>query len=248
MGNYKSDLLRYLWLDTIRQVRLHSPPPWVLPTDACGQSIDFGTVANSITIWLLPWISLTAQLPYEADGFSANLMSLLLAIGSPALITFSLAITAFNRRWIRKRVHCISEQVPLKFDSKFSHFKPAVEGANSCSRSSTSSLALLRSGRMAQQPDSLAAKSALVDRRHGRPHQNPTRPHIFSDCTTVVRRLGIHIHRGLKHSPVRLAHQCYSNVCQRSLGLDGSDLCRLGLRRNTNQCGSLPGTQTYSCS
>lgn len=95
----------------------------------CVQSIDFGTVANSITIWLLPWISLTAQLPYEADGFSANLMSLLLAIGSPALITFSLAITAFNRRWIRKRFTVSANNLPLKFDSKFSHFKPAVEGA-----------------------------------------------------------------------------------------------------------------------
>jgi hypothetical protein len=56
-------------------------------------------------------------------------MSLLLAIGSPALITFSLAITAFNRRWIRKRFTVSANNLPLKFDSKFSHFKPAVEGA-----------------------------------------------------------------------------------------------------------------------
>ncbi|KAE9378440.1 hypothetical protein N431DRAFT_400117 [Stipitochalara longipes BDJ] len=116
--------------NTIRQVRLHSQLPlgFFLLTK-CVQSVDFGTVANSITVWLLPWIALTAQLPYEADGFSANLMSLLLAVGSPALITFSLAITAFNRRWIRKRFAVSANNLPLKFDSKFSHFKPSVEGA-----------------------------------------------------------------------------------------------------------------------
>lgn len=55
---------------------------------------DFST---SITNWLLPWLALAAQLPYETSGPFNNVMSVLLALGSPAFITYGLTITLFNR-------------------------------------------------------------------------------------------------------------------------------------------------------
>jgi hypothetical protein len=69
----------------------------------------------------LPWIALTAQLPYEAGGFRHNLMSGNLAVGSPALITFSLAITISNRLWAKKRFDRLIEKAkacPMELTAK----------------------------------------------------------------------------------------------------------------------------------
>lgn len=53
-----------------------------------------------MTNYLLPWIALTAQLPYENGTPWDTLMSFCLSLGSPALITYSLMITLLNRIWI----------------------------------------------------------------------------------------------------------------------------------------------------
>jgi hypothetical protein len=58
--------------------------------------------ANAFTSWLLPWLALTAQLPFEAKNPVGNLMSLFMAVGSPALITYSLTLTILNRIWVRR--------------------------------------------------------------------------------------------------------------------------------------------------
>ncbi|KAJ7608730.1 hypothetical protein FB45DRAFT_379336 [Roridomyces roridus] len=91
--------------------------------EACGigtirQSIDFTNSAITLTTWLLPWLALIAQLPFEAEGWM-NLVSGCLAVGSPALATYSLALTAFNRWYIfrefgklRDRVHNFTEHSP----------------------------------------------------------------------------------------------------------------------------------------
>jgi hypothetical protein len=52
---------------------------------------------------MLPWLALTAQLPFAAGKPKANLLSWFLAIGSPALVTFSLVITIANRHHVRHR-------------------------------------------------------------------------------------------------------------------------------------------------
>lgn len=56
-----------------------------------------------MTNYLLPWLALTAQLPFETGDFLSNGMAFCLAVGSPALATYSLAITILNRYWVRKK-------------------------------------------------------------------------------------------------------------------------------------------------
>lgn len=51
---------------------------------------------------MLPWLALTAQLPFAAGTAGANSLSWCLALGSPALVTFSLVITILNRNHVRK--------------------------------------------------------------------------------------------------------------------------------------------------
>ncbi|KAM7206481.1 hypothetical protein V8F20_002830 [Naviculisporaceae sp. PSN 640] len=54
------------------------------------------------TNYLLPWLALTAQLPYEGGSAKANIMSFCLSLGSPALATYSLMITILNQNWLRR--------------------------------------------------------------------------------------------------------------------------------------------------
>ncbi|KAJ7608733.1 hypothetical protein FB45DRAFT_379373 [Roridomyces roridus] len=80
---------------------------------SCGtmrQSIDFTTSAITMTTWLLPWLALIAQLPFEATGWM-NLLSGCLAVGSPALATYSLALTAFNRRYAFRKFRGLKDKV-----------------------------------------------------------------------------------------------------------------------------------------
>ncbi|KAK0751300.1 hypothetical protein B0T18DRAFT_307083, partial [Schizothecium vesticola] len=56
-----------------------------------------------VTNYLLPWLALTAQLPYEAGSVMPNVMSFSMAVGSPMLITFSLMMTIHNRRWLERK-------------------------------------------------------------------------------------------------------------------------------------------------
>jgi hypothetical protein len=58
--------------------------------------------STSVSSWVLPWLALTAQLPNETRSSFNNLLSLLLAVGSPMLITYSLCLTILNNRWINK--------------------------------------------------------------------------------------------------------------------------------------------------
>jgi hypothetical protein len=57
-----------------------------------------------LTSYFLPWLALCAQLPFENAGPSDTFIGLCLAVGSPALITYSLALTLFNRSWAVKHV------------------------------------------------------------------------------------------------------------------------------------------------
>ncbi|KAK5111673.1 hypothetical protein LTR62_004778 [Meristemomyces frigidus] len=64
---------------------------------------NFQTFAGAMTNYYLPWLALTAQLPFENGDPKANFMSFCLAVGSPAMITYSLTITILNRFWVREK-------------------------------------------------------------------------------------------------------------------------------------------------
>ncbi|KAJ7124225.1 hypothetical protein C8R44DRAFT_875283 [Mycena epipterygia] len=73
-----------------------SPEVWGITSKAwqenCGvlrQDVAFSPSAISIATWLLPWVALIAQLPFEATGWM-DLLSGFLCIGSPALAAYSL--------------------------------------------------------------------------------------------------------------------------------------------------------------
>lgn len=105
--------------------------PKLTPNDAWGISVEecfrtcdniastfrFDDFSASFTNWLLPWLALVAQLPFETDGPFNDLMSMLIAVGSPALITYSLCITIFNRARVSQRF------AQLKNDAKNSLVK-----------------------------------------------------------------------------------------------------------------------------
>ena len=79
----------------------------------CGsgwESFDWYFFSTSISSWVLPWLALTAQLPYETKDGSTNLLSVLMAIGSPMLITYSLCLTILNSRWINMRFRALCDR------------------------------------------------------------------------------------------------------------------------------------------
>ena len=73
----------------------------------CGSPVyrngyDWNALSQGLTSWLLPWLALTAQLPFETKDKQTNFMVLLLALGSPSLSIFSLVLTILNSRWINQ--------------------------------------------------------------------------------------------------------------------------------------------------
>jgi hypothetical protein len=72
--------------------------------------IDWNVFSLQFGSWLLPWLALTAQLPFETKSKSTNLQSLFLAIGSPILIIYSLALTILNARSINREFRQLKEE------------------------------------------------------------------------------------------------------------------------------------------
>lgn len=72
----------------------------------CGtgsEPISWSGFFQQFGAWLLPWLALISQLPFGARHRSQNLMSVLLAVGSPTLAAYSLALTVLNGQWIARR-------------------------------------------------------------------------------------------------------------------------------------------------
>jgi hypothetical protein len=69
---------------------------------------DGSTFVQEFGSWLLPWLALISQLPFGAKYRIDNFMVVLLAVGSPTLAAYSLALTVLNGRWIAKRFEGIS--------------------------------------------------------------------------------------------------------------------------------------------
>jgi hypothetical protein len=64
---------------------------------------SFETFSTQFSSFSLPFLALTAQLPFGAPNHFDNFATIILTIGSPTLAIFSLMITIFNSRWIKWR-------------------------------------------------------------------------------------------------------------------------------------------------
>jgi len=58
---------------------------------------------EQVAAWLLPWLALVSQLPYGAGNKVDNLISMLLAVGSPTLAAYSLFLTSLNGSYVASR-------------------------------------------------------------------------------------------------------------------------------------------------
>ncbi|KAK0484940.1 hypothetical protein IW261DRAFT_1459596 [Armillaria novae-zelandiae] len=70
---------------------------------ACGRgsaSFSFPNFARESSAWLVPWLALLSQLPFGANDLFENARYIIMAVGSPTLILYSLALSAINTRWI----------------------------------------------------------------------------------------------------------------------------------------------------
>ncbi|KAF7351673.1 hypothetical protein MSAN_01600200 [Mycena sanguinolenta] len=113
------------------------PGIWGITYEACQaecgmdkivQSIDFTSAAVPLTTWLLPWIALIAQLPFEANGWR-DLLSACLCVGSPALATYSLALTTFNRRYITNKFKRLKEKAEKDTQQRYHYMAQRAESA-----------------------------------------------------------------------------------------------------------------------
>lgn len=80
---------------------------------ACGtgpEPFNWSEFSQQFSAWLLPWLALVSQLPFGAKLRSENIMSVMLAVGSPTLAAYSLVLTVLNGRWIAR--HFASYEYP----------------------------------------------------------------------------------------------------------------------------------------
>ncbi len=64
------------------------------------ESFSFPTFAQESSAWLVPWLALLSQLPFGANDLFENANYIIMAVGSPTLIIYSLSLSAINTRWI----------------------------------------------------------------------------------------------------------------------------------------------------
>ncbi|KAI3337209.1 hypothetical protein HD806DRAFT_31058 [Xylariaceae sp. AK1471] len=89
--------------------------------DQISTVFNFEVFSSGATNYLLPWLALTAQLPFETgeNEILADAMSFCYAVGSPMLITYSLATTILNQHWLREKFHKLeASDRPLHLTSK----------------------------------------------------------------------------------------------------------------------------------
>jgi hypothetical protein len=73
---------------------------------ACGKgggAFSWSAFSQQFSAWLLPWLALLSQLPFGSRYKWDNLMSVILALGSPCLAAYSLALTVLNTKWVASR-------------------------------------------------------------------------------------------------------------------------------------------------
>nr|OQO21668.1 hypothetical protein B0A51_12922 [Rachicladosporium sp. CCFEE 5018] len=90
---------------------------------------DFQSFSSSMTNYFLPYLALTAQLPYETGDPWRNVMSFCLAVGSPALVAYSLTITILNRLWTKRQFDILREKAGSDTLESFPDFKATIRSA-----------------------------------------------------------------------------------------------------------------------
>ena len=122
-GQWRSTLWEISWL-------VNTFIPSYTANMQCQQVFNFPRFAGTFTNFLLPWLALTAQLPYEARDAYKNIISFCLAVGSPALITYSLVLTILNRYWIRNQFQELLERARDRgVNNKYRAFNERVAAA-----------------------------------------------------------------------------------------------------------------------
>jgi hypothetical protein len=89
---------------------------WGISYEACkdfcpadSSLVDWSAFTNHLVSWFLPCMVLLTQLPFQSASMWKNMQELLLAIGSPILIIYSLAVTIFDTRTIKKAFQELEE-------------------------------------------------------------------------------------------------------------------------------------------
>ncbi|KAJ6576151.1 hypothetical protein DFH09DRAFT_1031678 [Mycena vulgaris] len=115
-----------------------TPEIWGITFEACQatcgmdqiiQTVDFSAASVPLTTWLLPWLALVAQLPFEADGWM-DLLSACLCVGSPVLAAYSLALTAFNRSHISHEFRRLKRAAETDTRQEYRYMVDRVEAAS----------------------------------------------------------------------------------------------------------------------
>ncbi|KAJ7505225.1 hypothetical protein B0H11DRAFT_1977575 [Mycena galericulata] len=73
---------------------------------ACGTgsgAFSWSAFNQQFSAWLLPWIALLSQFPFGSKYKWDNLISVILALGSPCLAAYSLVLTVLNTNWVARR-------------------------------------------------------------------------------------------------------------------------------------------------
>ena len=74
------------------------------------EPFDWRFFTSSFSSWLLPYLALAAQMPYEAKDTPGNLMILMITLGSPMLVAYSLILTVANTRWINREFRRLKDE------------------------------------------------------------------------------------------------------------------------------------------
>ncbi|KAJ7579782.1 hypothetical protein C8J56DRAFT_1104765 [Mycena floridula] len=77
----------------------------------CGsapEAFSFPAFSTQFSSFMLPFLALTAQLPFGATNSADNFSTIALTVGCPTLAIFSLMITVLNSRWLKRRFARIS--------------------------------------------------------------------------------------------------------------------------------------------
>jgi hypothetical protein len=91
-----------------------------------GSTFHWNNFSTQFTGWLLPFLALTAQLPFESGGTWHNLMSLFISVGAPPLATYSLVLMLLNSRATKRRLDFVFSRLM----SNFLEYRPFLEKLN----------------------------------------------------------------------------------------------------------------------
>ncbi|KAJ7134707.1 hypothetical protein C8R44DRAFT_433145 [Mycena epipterygia] len=90
----------------VSDIRNATAITYELCVQACGSgggAFSWSAFSQQFSAWLLPWLALLSQFPFGSRYKWDNLMSAILALGSPCLAAYSLSLTVLNAKWVSRR-------------------------------------------------------------------------------------------------------------------------------------------------